>query len=68
MTNDIQYISNNNGEISGVVLPIDFWNKINCTDETEYLLQNKVNKKRLIESLNRDEEVSKDEAYERLGF
>lgn len=68
MTNGIQYISNDNGEISGVVLPIDFWNRINCNDETEYLLQKDKNKKRLIESLNREEELSKEEAYERLGL
>lgn len=67
MAFELQYISNNSGEISGVVLPIEFWNKINCEDETEYLLQSDENKRRLFESLTRDESITKEEAYARIG-
>lgn len=68
MSFELQYISDDSGEISGVVLPIEFWNKINCEEETEYLLQSNKNKSRLLESLNRDEFITKDEAYARIGI
>ncbi len=65
---DVQYITDNDGLIKKVILPIDFWNKINCEDETEYLLKSQVNKVRLLESLNRNYSLSKEEVYARIGI
>jgi len=65
---DVQYITDNDGLIKNVILPIDFWNRINCEDETEYLLKSQVNKDRLLESLNRNYALSKEEVYARIGI
>jgi hypothetical protein len=68
MEADVQYITDNNGVIRNVILPIEFWNKINCEDETDYLLNSTVNKDRLFESLTRNFSLSKEEVYERIGI
>jgi len=65
---DVQYITDNQGVIKNVVLPIDFWRKINCEDETEYLLSSTKNKERLFEALNRTDSLSKEEVYARIGI
>ena len=65
---DVQYVTDNNGKIKNVILPIDFWNKINCEDETEYLLKSQANKERLLESLSRNLSLSKEEVYARIGI
>ena len=54
--------------INDAVLPIDFWRKINCEDETEYLLSSTKNKERLFEALNRTDSLSKEEVYARIGL
>lgn len=64
---DVQYVTDNTGKIMNVILPIEYWRKINCEDETEYLLKSQANKDRLLESLNRKEYLTKEEVYERLG-
>jgi PHD/YefM family antitoxin component YafN of YafNO toxin-antitoxin module len=63
-----QYITDSKGDISSIVLPIEFWRRINCDDETEYLLQSEENKNRLMEALNRKEFITKEDAYARLGI
>ena len=63
----LQYISDANGKVSSVIIPIEFWERINCEDETEYLLKSENNRERLTEALNRSETVSKKDAYERFG-
>ena len=68
MVQDVQYITDSEGSISSVIIPIEYWNMINCADETEYLLQNEKNRARLIEALNRNESLPKEEAYERFGI
>jgi len=65
---DVQYVTDNNGIIKNVILPIDFWNRINCEDETDYLLNSPVNKSRLLESLTRNFSMTKKEVYERIGI
>ncbi len=68
MEPDLQYVTDNNGIIKNVILPIEYWRRINCEDETDYLLKSQTNKERLIESLSRNNTYSKEEVYARLGI
>jgi PHD/YefM family antitoxin component YafN of YafNO toxin-antitoxin module len=68
MSNDIQYITDSDGVINSVVIPVEIWDKIKYLDETEYLLHSKNNEKRLMEALNRDNYIPKEVVYERFGI
>ncbi len=63
----IQYISDAQNNITGVIVPIDLWKEIESEKETAYLLKSEVMKKRLMEAKNRKEGVPFDEACEKLG-
>ncbi len=68
MITDFKYITDSKGNINSIVLPIEYWKRINCDDETEFLLQNEANKSRLMESINRKDYIPQKDAYERLGI
>jgi len=63
-----QYITNNSGEIKSVILPIEIWNQLNCEDETDFLLQSEVNTKRLLEAVERNDNFTLSDVYERIGL
>ena len=65
---EIQYISDANGNPTGVIVPIDLWNEIESEKETAYLLKSEKMKERLLEAKDRDEGISLEEACERLGI
>ncbi len=64
----IQYISDKNNKITGVIVPIDLWREIQSEKETAYLLKSVTMKKRLIEARNRKEGIPFDEARKELGI
>jgi PHD/YefM family antitoxin component YafN of YafNO toxin-antitoxin module len=69
MTNpDIQYIQDEKGNTTGVILPIELWREIEAERETAYLLKSEVMKKRLLESRNREEGIPYDVARKKLGI
>ena len=63
----IQYISNEENKVTGVIVPIDLWQEIESEKETAYLLKSKTMRKRLLEAKDRKEGVPFDEACEKLG-
>ena len=63
----IQYISDDQNNVTGVIVPIDLWKEIESEKETAYLLKNEAMKKRLMEAKNRKEGIPFDEACEKLG-
>jgi PHD/YefM family antitoxin component YafN of YafNO toxin-antitoxin module len=63
----IQYISDENNQVTGVIVPIDLWREIESEKETAYLLKSKAMKKRLIEAKNREKGSPFDEACKKLG-
>ena len=65
---EIQYISDANGNPTGVIVPIDLWNEIESEKETAYLLKSEKMKERLLEAKDRDEGISLEEASEKLGI
>jgi len=65
--NQIQYISDDQNNVTGVIVPIDLWREIESEKETAYLLKSETMKKRLLEAKNRKEGIPFDEACEKLG-
>jgi PHD/YefM family antitoxin component YafN of YafNO toxin-antitoxin module len=63
----IQYISDEQDKVTGVIVPIDLWREIQSEKETAYLLKSETMKKRLLEAKNRKEGVPFDEACKKLG-
>jgi hypothetical protein len=64
---DIQYISDEEGNPTGVIVPIDLWREIASERETAYLLQNEAMKRRLLEARERREGIPFDEVRKKLG-
>jgi len=64
----IQYISDEDNKITGVIVPIDLWREIESERETAYLLKSETMKKRLLEAKNRGEGIPFDRACKELGI
>jgi PHD/YefM family antitoxin component YafN of YafNO toxin-antitoxin module len=64
----IQYISDEQNNVTGVIVPIDLWKEIESEKETAYLLKSAAMKKRLMDAKNRTEGIPFDKACEDLGI
>ncbi len=64
----VQYVSDEEGQPVGVIVPIELWREIESERETAYLLKSKTMKKRLLEAKNRTEGVSLEDARAQLGI
>jgi antitoxin YefM len=51
---DIQIVSNEAGEPTAVIIPIELWREIASERETAYLLKSETMKQRLLAAKNRD--------------
>ena len=67
MAAEIQYVSDENGNPVGVIVPIDLWREIESERETAYLLKSENMRHRLLEAKERQEGIPFDEALEKLG-
>ena len=65
---NLQYISDDTGNLTGVLVPIELWNEISSELETSYLLKSQNMKQRLLKAKKRSEGVSLEEALEKLGI
>lgn len=63
----VQYVSDQNGNVTGVFLPIDAWRELEAGLETRHLFQSEVMKQRLLEARQYDEGISLEVALEKLG-
>ena len=63
----VQYISDENKNVTGVIVPIDLWKEIQSEKETAYLLKSETMKRRLLEAKKRKEGIPFDEACKKLG-
>jgi hypothetical protein len=63
----IQYIADENNNITGVIVPIDLWREIQSEKETAYLLKSETMKKRLLDAKKRKKGIPFDEACKKLG-
>lgn len=65
---NIQYIFDEDGNPTGVILPIDLWQEIASERETAYLLKSEEMKKRLLEARRRDMGIPLEVVREKLGI
>jgi hypothetical protein len=65
---DIQYIMDENGDTTGVIVPIELWREIESERKTADLLKSEAMKKRLLEAKARTEDIPYDTAREKLGI
>jgi PHD/YefM family antitoxin component YafN of YafNO toxin-antitoxin module len=65
---DIQYITDEGGETTAVIVPIWLWREIESERETAYLLKSETMKRRLIEAKDRGAGIPLEAALEKLGL
>ena len=65
---DIQYVSNESGEPTAVIVPIALWRDIESERETAYLLRSETMRRRLLDAKERQQGLPLDEAIEKLGI
>ena len=65
---EIQYVSNESGEPTAVIVPISLWRDIESKRETAHLLKSETMKRRLLEAKEREQWLPLDEAIEKLGI
>ncbi|HEX8491611.1 MAG TPA: hypothetical protein VF658_02105 [Pyrinomonadaceae bacterium] len=65
---EIQYVSDENGNPIGVIVPIELWREIESEKETAYLLKSESMKRRLLEAKDRQDGIPFEEALEKLGI
>lgn len=65
---DIQIVSNEAGEPTAVIVPIELWREIASERETAYLLKSEAMKERLLGAMKRREGLSLEAVVEKLGM
>ena len=65
---DIQIVSNEAGEPTAVLVPIELWREISSERETAYLLSSENMKRRLLASLQSTEGVTLEAVIEKFGL
>ncbi|MCG3153574.1 MAG: hypothetical protein DKINENOH_00164 [bacterium] len=64
----IQYVSDEKGSPTAVIVPIELWREIKSAKETAYLLRSKNMKQRLLAARKRKKGIAFDEARKKLGI
>jgi len=64
---EIQYVSDETGNPTAVIVPIELWREIESEKETAYLLKSEEMKRRLLEAKDRQTGIPFEEACEKLG-
>jgi PHD/YefM family antitoxin component YafN of YafNO toxin-antitoxin module len=65
---EIQYVSDESGEPTAVIVPIELWREIESEKETAYLLKSENMKRRVLEAKERQTGIPFEEAREKLGI
>ncbi len=65
---EIQIVSNEKGEPTAVIVPIDLWREIESERETAYLLKSTAMKRHLLESKERSEGIPLEAIVAKLGI
>jgi len=64
---EIQYVSDEEGKPTAVLVPIDLWREIAAEKETAHRLSSEAMRRRLLEASRRTEGISFDQARAKLG-
>ena len=65
---EIQFVSNEPGEPTAVIVPISLWKEIASERETAYLLKSQTMRQRLLTALERSRGISMGDAVSKLGL
>jgi PHD/YefM family antitoxin component YafN of YafNO toxin-antitoxin module len=65
---EIQYISDESGNPTAVIVPIELWREIESEKETAYLMKSENMKRRILEAKDRETGIPFEEAREKLGI
>ena len=65
---EVQFVSDAAGKPISVIVPIELWREIESERETAYLLKSATMKQRLLDSKNRTEGISLEDARAKLGI
>ena len=65
---EIQIVSNEAGEATAVIVPIELWHEIESERETAHLLKSETMKQRLLSAKQRQDGVSLEGVVEKLGI
>jgi antitoxin YefM len=63
---EIQIVSNEQGEATAVLVPIELWREIESERETAYLLRSDIMRRRLLEAKQRQDGLSIESVAEKL--
>jgi hypothetical protein len=64
----IQYISDEEGNLTALIVPIALWHEIVSEQETAYLLKSEVMRQRLLQAKNRRDGIAFEVVREKLGI
>ena len=67
-TYDLQYIMNESGQPTSVIVPLKLWKEISSERETAYLLKSEKMRTRLLEAISRDDGIPLKEVRDELGI
>ncbi len=65
---ELQYITDDRNNITGVIVPIELWHELQSEKETAYLLKSEAMKERLLAARKREKGIPFKEACEKLGI
>lgn len=65
---EIQYITDEGGETTAVIVPISLWREIESERETAYLLKSETMKRRLLDAKDRKDGIPFEAVIEKLGI
>jgi len=65
---ELQYISDESGNPTAVIVPIELWREIESEKETAYLLKSENMKRRILEAKDRETGIPFEEALEKVGI
>ncbi len=64
----VQYISDEKGNVQGVIVSIELWREILSERETAYLLKSETMKRHLLQAKQRQDGIPFEQAIEKLGI
>lgn len=65
---ELQYVSDESGNPTAVIVPIELWREIESEKETAYLLKSENMKRRILEAKDRETGIPFEDAREKLGI
>lgn len=64
----LQYVSDDEGKLKSVIVPIELWREVLAEQETAYLLKSDAMRNRLLAAMKRQEGISFEDVRAKLGI